>query len=206
MNKTLCIERKHFDIEPWPGAAADPLTLRHGFVSDGEGLAVDFMDIAYPQWVERERCEKDETLLQVIPYVLVRWQDLLFHYTRSKLVGDERLRGMNSIGVGGHPELVDDSPGARVKDIIRAATYRELQEEIGIPSNQIARLSYLGIVRANQTPVDRVHIGIVFGAVLKPNSKIIPSEEMMDVVFVKTDKIDQSKLETWSKLVLASAH
>src|SRR5947209_20582806 len=50
----------------------------------------------------RSEVETDPAFKQIIPYVVLRWNDQAFHYTRGKRATEVRLQALRSIGVGGH--------------------------------------------------------------------------------------------------------
>lgn len=62
---------------------------------------LEIINNANPQFIDREIAEKDDTFLQIIPYVLIfNNAHEIFTYTRN---GTEvRLKGLRSAGIGGH--------------------------------------------------------------------------------------------------------
>src|SRR5262249_23881590 len=64
----------------------------------------------------RPRCEveTDPSFKQLIPYVILKWGDQVFHYQRGNRGTETRLQALRSIGVGGHIRAEDgtlfDSP------------------------------------------------------------------------------------------------
>lgn len=105
-------------------------------------------------WMEREEAETNENFRQVIPYCVLRHGALVYAYRRKG--AEKRLHGLWSIGVGGHV----DHP-----ETIVEARDRELKEEveIGCPYS----VQYIGTLALSETPVDRVHIGMVYVLELK---------------------------------------
>lgn len=112
--------------------------------------------------------ERDADIKQAVAYVILRRPGAsgteFWLYRRCKRVGDERLRGLLSLGVGGHmgeadldgsPSLI---PGT---DVLFRAAVRELTEEIGEFS---AAVGLHGLVNYEGDPVGRCHLGFVFTA------------------------------------------
>jgi predicted NUDIX family phosphoesterase len=84
-------------------------------------------------------------------------------YRRCPLVGDRRLRGLCSLGVGGHVRA-DEATGARSpQTLIHAAAYREVMEETG---QEPSGLKLRGLVNYEGDDVGRCHLGFVYTAML----------------------------------------
>lgn len=114
------------------------------------------LDPAHLRWLPRPAAEADPEYKQIIPYVVLRWQGQLFHYRRGQGGGEQRLRKLRSVGVGGHINPVDASPGT---DLYRRGLQRELEEEIHLEGGY--REAVLGLINDDATPVGQVHLGIV---------------------------------------------
>ncbi len=100
-----------------------------------------FFEAAYASLFvgRRHELEHDERFGQFLPYVLLRRinQDglvSLFEYQRTSKVGEDRLGGKKSVGVGGHVDLADVRiDDASVIDIVATTAHaiaREINEEI----------------------------------------------------------------------------
>lgn len=87
----------------------------------------------------------DPDYWQILPYICVEYDDKPFLYRRSKKVGESRLAGNTSIGVGGHVAVDDidiecevgfDIPAFNskrdLKKVIMASIEREIDEELGV--------------------------------------------------------------------------
>lgn len=81
-----------------------------------DGLTLDEVEKAKPEWLKafednmvwrtREALEKDLTLVHFIPYLLLHdGKGKVFHYQRTKKVGESKLAGNRSIGLGGHMDV-----------------------------------------------------------------------------------------------------
>lgn len=127
-------------------------------------------------YLPRESAERDETWRQVIPYVLLRAAGRYFVYRRLRGGGEERLYDLHSLGVGGH--INGDGEGDRLIE----ALHRELAEELHLPAGALIGLSLHGYLALDETPVDRVHVGVVAVAEFAPSAT-----ERVDVR--ETDKL-----------------
>jgi predicted NUDIX family phosphoesterase len=103
----------------------------------------------------RSQCETDPEFLQLIPYVLLRSGDQLFHYRRGSAGTETRLQSLRSIGIGGHISTEDAAGGS---DPYRAGLEREVREEVVIAP--VLREHCLGLIHDPRTLVGQVHLGI----------------------------------------------
>lgn len=138
-----------------------PLLDDKQFYTGPVGQAV-LDDLAtHGEWRDRNQVEDDPSFLQAIPYVVATntgtGKFLLMR--RMPKQTETRLHGKRYIGVGGHIEQEDTTPGSNV---VEAAAWREIKEETGWESGT---LDYVGIVAAfapDLPPVNHVHVGIVY--------------------------------------------
>lgn len=146
----------------------------------------------------REDVETDPSVKQLIPYVVFRWRDQLFHYTRGQSGSEARLRALRSVGVGGHINPVD----AAAEDSYRAGLVRELEEEvvIGSPYGE----SVLGLVYDPSTSVGQVHLGVVH--LLELDHPLVRPREsaLAEAGFAPIEELraDCAAFESWSQFVL----
>ncbi|MDO8537676.1 MAG: hypothetical protein Q7S21_02220, partial [archaeon] len=105
--------------------------------------------------------EEDESIQQIIPYVIVKHKNKLFFYKRSNNISEARLSNQYTIGVGGHINPIDVSNG---NDLIQEGMKRELEEEITIDKTVSPKI--VGFINVETTPVDRVHFGLLYLAEL----------------------------------------
>lgn len=124
-----------------------------------------------PLWRALERCwttlprslaEEDPSHKQVIPYAVLRRGTELFAYRRLAGGGEARLRGLWSIGVGGHMNPDPGRPDASFADLLRGNLRRELEEEVRLrPFPAPLSPRFLGFVNHDETEVGRVHLGLL---------------------------------------------
>ena len=146
----------------------------------------------------RNTVEKDFTLKQIIPYVVVQCGDRFLSIQRTTKQTESRLHNKYSVGVGGHINNTDTASGS----VIEAGMRRELNEEISIPGEMSCDL--VGIINDDSTEVARVHTGFVF--LLKTSS---PDFQVMEIdhhqaQWRTTKELIAlgDQLESWSQLVL----
>src|SRR5436309_3144686 len=137
-----------------PGAMLERLGPFTG-LRRGAGLLAPLLDSPGLAFRDRAEVETDPSVKQLIPYVVFRWHNRLFHYTRGSSGSEARLRALRSVGVGGHINPVD----AGSADPYRAGLARELAEEVVVDAE--VRESILGLVYDPSTPVGKVHLGVV---------------------------------------------
>lgn len=125
---------------------------------------------------QREALESDEAFHQLLPYIVLtkkfRGVNYYFTYRRGKGVGEGRLQGNVSIGIGGHIDLADAQHQNSVLDpmlTIISSTRREIEEEVEFTCpNGDLNLGFksLGVLVDNSNAVGRVHLGLVFLGIL----------------------------------------
>jgi predicted NUDIX family phosphoesterase len=147
-------------------------------------------------FIDRGIAENDETLRQLIPYVLMRQQGKFLLLRRTKKQQERRLHGKLSLGVGGHINLND---GSTPWQAFLKGMEREIHEEVNV---EVLQLSYMGLLNDTSSPVSRVHVGLVYLAEVRFLGLNEP--DMFDFWFVDLTEIEQRReeLEGWSKLAL----
>ncbi len=148
-------------------------------------------------FVRRSHAEGDDSLRQLIPYVVVKNKfGLYLMVKRLNSQRETRLHGFYSLGIGGHINDTDEGNSPWLKFL--SGMEREIEEEIEI--KDAAWPKYIGVIRENVTPVSRVHLGIVF--TLK--AEIVGIREKDKFLMKLVDAYDVShfydKLETWSRI------
>lgn len=185
----LCISAEHFR------AVGEFAGLRP---ADAE-YQNQLLDSSCYHFVPRIEAESNPDWKQLIPYVVLRCGEQLFHYCRGTGGNEKRLTARRSIGVGGHISTDDAAGGV---DPYRTGMLRELQEEVTIATPYTEQM--LGFIYDDRTPVGCVHIGIVHlldlhAACVEPREETLiqcgfaPISELRSV---------QDEFETWSQLIL----
>src|SRR6516225_7236859 len=139
-----------------PAALFHEIGVFHGFTPRVEKYLSRLLEPKNLSYRPRAQVETDPSFKQLIPYVVLRHSDQIFHYTRGKKATESRLQTLRSIGVGGHISADDtslfDSP-------YRQAMFREVREEVHLETEYTERC--IGLINDDTTPVGQVHLGIV---------------------------------------------
>lgn len=155
------------------------------------------------RFMNRTQAENDPGYKQLIPYIVLRHENQVFRYWRTKHGGESRLHHLYSIGVGGHINERDCNLFSQDRNMLYEAAARELQEEVSLGGTQ--PLHYAGTLNDDDTEVGQVHIGLVFLAEIlgvrpQPREAALGRGE-----WIKADTLtDGVEYETWSLwLILA---
>lgn len=190
-----------------------------------EGLnPVDIMTIAGEMQEgivigQREALESDESVRQVLPYVILSQFDSsvglmkYITYRRTKKVGESRLAGNVSVGWGGHIDLVDVQHQDSVIDLIGTigvAVNREITEEVlflnpEAASGDMVDLSLLsvGILLDNSNDVGKVHMGVIINGQLPEGTIVQCAEEELEIMTPMTasELLNSGlPLENWTRI------
>jgi len=145
-------------------------------------------------YVPRAEAEKDRTLKQIIPYLVLRDGDRTFLMKRTRAGGDARLHDRYTIGIGGHLNPGDDSALSGLE--------REWHEEL--EAAFMPQFQFLGLLNDDTVDVGVHHLGLVYLAEasgrsvgVRETDKLSGSFERIEVVRAAYDL-----METWSQLVL----
>jgi len=155
-------------------------------------------------FLPRAQAENDSAYKQIIPYVLLAFQDRVLHYVRGKKAGEQRLVAKGSIGIGGHMNESDESLFAWDEQAYRAGVEREVNEEIKIDTPFQDRI--VALLNDDTTEVGRVHLGIVHIFHLA-EQKVEKREAMItNLAFLTRAELmaRRESLETWSQICLDS--
>jgi predicted NUDIX family phosphoesterase len=155
-------------------------------------------------FLPRAQAERDPTHKQIIPYVLVAFENSVLHYVRGKKAGEQRLVAKGSIGIGGHMNETDESLFVMDEQAYRAGVEREVNEEIkiGIPFEDRT----VALLNDDSTEVGRVHLGIVHVFKLA-EPKVEKREAMITGLTFLTKKeltARRESLESWSQICVDS--
>jgi len=151
-------------------------------------------------FLPRAQAENDSAYKQIIPYVLLAFQDRVLHYVRGKKAGEQRLVAKGSIGIGGHMNESDESLFAWDEQAYRAGVEREVNEEIKIDTQFQDRI--VALLNDDTTEVGRVHLGIVHVFRLA-QQKVEKREAMItNLAFLTKSELlnRRESLETWSQI------
>jgi predicted NUDIX family phosphoesterase len=170
-----------------------------GFMADATPYFKTLFDANYTTYRPRDQVETDPSFKQLIPYCIFRHAETVFHYRRGKLQGDGRLRGLRSIGIGGH---ISSTDAETAEASYLAAMSREIEEEVFLESGYTQKC--VGLINDDLSEVGRVHLGIVHLFELEA-PKVRPREEsIIETGFASPAELarDAPGFETWSQICL----
>lgn len=168
---------------------------------------------------ERDALEVDEAFRQLLPYVVLTQvgpddKTRFFVYQRGKGVGEGRLLGKVSIGLGGHIDLADVVHEQSIIDLtatIGSAMSRELQEEVEFsnptaetPADSDMNIFSVGTLIDNTDTVGRVHVGLVLNAQMGEGVVAKCTEEELTTLSMMTPQelLDSGlPLENWTRII-----
>lgn len=147
----------------------------------------------------RGEVEEDPSLKQIIPYLIIRHGGRIFLFQRLRQSGEERLRGLYSIGVGGH---ITRGDAVSATDLLDAGLARELREELIVSGRWKARA--VGVLNDDDNPVGRVHFGVVYVVETERSEVRVREEDRLSGHLATAAEVqaDRDRMETWSQLIL----
>jgi predicted NUDIX family phosphoesterase len=181
----------------------------------------------------RHELETDERFGQFLPYVVLRNRaadglDRFFEYQRTSKVGEGRLGGKKSIGVGGHVDLIDVKYDSNsIIDVVATTAFavaREMDEEIRFMRHDNVEFGFdelrNGSWEKEQKPekllpkfelvindqsdaVGRVHYGVVMTIDVPDGFTPFCKEPELNTIGWRTaEEIKADDLENWSRLLI----
>ena len=147
--RVFCLMRA--DLDPFFGGA-----LPQGAFA---GVGPESLLGLVQHFLPRPEAEHDPAFKQIIPYQLFQCRERFFVYQRGGGVGEGRLAGRLSLGIGGHINTGDTANGRLNPDTYRGALLREREEEL-ICTDAVETL-FLGWINDDSDPVGQVHLGAV---------------------------------------------
>jgi predicted NUDIX family phosphoesterase len=193
--QVLVIERK----------VLEQVGMFQGLTFDVDTYLREFFVQGVPRFMPRSQVEENPAYKQLIPYVLMSYQDKYLSYVRGKRAGEARLVGNRSIGIGGHINPIDadnSSLFAYLYDNYLTAVKREVAEEVSVETSHTD--SVVALLNDESNEVGSVHLGIVHHWVLDA-PKVSRREQMITkMAFMTPAELHEVRdtLETWSGLCL----
>ncbi|WP_456388295.1 phosphoesterase [Desulfolithobacter sp.] len=198
MEQVFCIART--DLErvfsgPLPaGVAAEPpletvLSLPHHFLA-------------------RDVAEQNSAYKQIIPYQVFRCGERFFAFRRGGGVGEQRLSGCCSLGIGGHLNHADAGHGSMEKDDYEQGLLRERDEELICQGTIHSR--FIGWINDDSDSVGRVHLGAVHLCRVQNEGQVRlrpGGEDLQGLGWLRAGDIRarEDQFEPWSRLALELA-
>lgn len=180
-----------------PTAGINPL-LTGKFTSANLQRVLHFI-LSNHSFRSRAIVEDDPSFKQIIPYVIVRFEDRYLLLERTSKQTEKRLHGKLSIGIGGH--INDLETAGSHQNILHAGLERELEEEIHV-IGQRKSLELVGIISDDGTPVGQVHLGLIF--ILETDSPefTVNEADLMTAEWADLNQLRErhERMETWSQI------
>jgi predicted NUDIX family phosphoesterase len=155
-------------------------------------------------FVDRDKAEVDPTYKQIIPYSILRYNEMVFRYKRSAWGNEARLHGLYSIGVGGHVNKSDFFPLlADATPIVEWTRDREIREEFYVKAPGQPRLA--GLLNDESNEVGRVHFGVIYEYWLE-SPKVESKEKRVHIQsgFIRLPELvaHAEEYENWSRIII----
>lgn len=172
----------------------------HGLLAATDAYRAAILDPSAFSFRPRYEVETDPSFKQLIPYIVLKCGDLLFHYRRGSAGTEKRLETLRSVGIGGHISEADATGGT---DPYHTGMMRELAEEVNVGSGFVERC--IGFINDDRTPVGSVHLGVVHVFELESPSARSREDALADAGFAPLAELAKQaeQFETWSQFALA---
>lgn len=191
--RVLCFPRNVLDERDWfQGFKADDGVLFEKIITSGKAC-----------FVERAKAEGDPSLKQLIPYVVMKHGERLLFYVRGSETGEQRLRDLGSVGIGGHISVTDHSLFEReMRDVFFSGLRREVEEEVVVKTAYSERVK--GFINDDSNAVGRVHLGVLIIRELDSRDVSKRERSITSLEFLGIDELRarRERLETWSQIVV----
>lgn len=155
---------------------------------------------------QRASLEKDEDFRQVLPISVFIYDGKVWAYERTSKGGESRLHNKIAVAVGGHWDLADLVIKDSIVDLeksLETAMERELAEEINLTSKIIKTTKLAKMICADETEVDRVHLGMVYVHELDGDGISSAEDQLKTVGFVSPNDLlnGEYNTEVWAKII-----
>jgi predicted NUDIX family phosphoesterase len=176
--------------------------LTDGYDPDPERILAAAFAPGVARPLRRSVAEVDERFKQLVCYVVLLYGDTVFHYCRSGRVGEARLAGLRSLGLGGHLNVSDGIAADSCQGLNRAIR-RELSEEV-LLDEAATTVDVVGVINDDSNLVGRVHLGLVAFAYCRTPNVSLRDSTLTDGRFDQIAKVERrsAEFENWSQLCL----
>ena len=171
----------------------------HGLLAATDAYRAAILDPSAFSFRPRYEVETDPSFKQLIPYIVLKCGESVFHYRRGSSGTEKRLEALRSIGIGGHISEADAAGG---DDPYQTGMMRELTEEVDVGCGFRERC--VGFINDDRTPVGSVHLGVVHIFELESTSAHSREDALAEAGFARWTELlrDAEQFETWSQFVL----
>lgn len=155
-------------------------------------------------FMTRPEAEKNPAYKQLIPYVIMTYEDTYLCYIRGVGVDEKRLAQKVSIGIGGHINPTDalQLSSNDLHKVYLNAVAREVAEEVIIDTECEDKI--VGLINDDSNEVGQVHLGIIHVWQLAAPTVQNREQEICELRFMNIAELQKlrNKMETWSQLCL----
>src|SRR5262245_51081600 len=171
----------------------------HGLRAADDAYRAAILSTSAFSFRPRYEVETDPSFKQLIPYIVLKCGNEVFHYRRGASGTEKRLEALRSIGIGGHISEADAAGG---DDPYQTGMMRELTEEVEVGCGFVERC--VGFINDDRTPVGSVHLGVVHVFELASASAHSREDALAEAGFAKWTELLRAaeQFETWSQFVL----
>lgn len=172
-----------------------------GFTLNVEKYISEILNPKNNFFLDRNKAEQSPEYKQLIIYVVLRFKNSFFTYTRGSQSGEKRLTGLRSIALGGHVEQIDKKRATSDRKLYHMTAMRELKEEVVIKSDYFEHI--VALINDDSNEVGKVHFGVLhIWDLLEPN--VTKKEEMiLEEGFIPLQKLKKlNNFESWSQITL----
>ena len=171
----------------------------HGMRPADPAFLAAVLDPSAFEFRARSEVETDPSFKQLIPYIVLKCGDALFHYRRGSAGTEKRLAALRSVGIGGHISEEDARGGT---DLYHTGMMRELTEEVELGCGFTERC--VGFINDDRTPVGSVHLGVVHVFELDSPAAHSREDALAEAGFAPWSELLRfaEQFETWSQFVL----
>lgn len=154
----------------------------------------------------RSNMELDDDFRQVLPIAVFTCKGKIWAYERTSKGGEIRLRNKVSISCGGHWDMADICLENGIIDLEKSmavALQREIEEEIKLTSKVVKVTRLKNMICADDTEVDRVHIGIIYLYELDGEGVDSAEDKLKTIGFLTPDELlsGDYNAEVWTTII-----
>lgn len=151
--------------------------------------------------MDRPAAEEDPTHKQLVAYNIIKSGDQYLSYVRGSSLGEARLHGNRSLGIGGHIDEADNAT-LFLDDHLKVAAHREIDEEVKISEKFDLRI--VGLINDDSNEVGKVHLGLVYMAELSKPEVSKRERGIAQITFDSVEELQQQRdqFETWSQIII----
>jgi predicted NUDIX family phosphoesterase len=195
------------EVLAFPRKVLDEIGRFNGFRAEPDRYLDALFRPGLLRFVPRDDAEKDFSLKQLIPYVLIASDGKILFYVRGKGSGESRLRLKGSVGIGGHINSRDEDlfqeQENRLRAVYNAAVDREVREELKIEGVRAKRI--VGVINDDSNEVGKVHFGVVHLWELEGGGAWKAEKAVTRLEFLAPGEIlslPDVEVESWSRFCL----